>query len=157
MPILVPCRGNVYGFNPLSGSEVPDAQGFYYVEGLNTSNRTGSAILIQSVAVEEQDVVLPVVTLNNKKTLYSFGSNFGDIVVTGLLLLGKSGEPGKALSGIIDFFEQYRVSNYNSTVTVSGPDTGWKMFLTGLRVEPAEAITNTQPFALVGRTANPKG
>lgn len=153
MPILTPCRGNVYRVNPVEGSgEI----GFYYIAELQAKKGPGDALIITSVNPAESDLVAPVVTLENTKILYSFGSNFGNINISGMLLLGKSGEPGQCLKTLIDFFESNRVSKKSSTITVSGPSTGWRVFLTGLQVDSADPNTNSQSFTLSGILAQPK-
>jgi hypothetical protein len=153
MAILTPCRGNVYKVNPVEGS---GDSGFYRIEELQAQKGPGDALLIMSVNPEESDLVVPVVTLENTKILYSFGSNFGNITISGLLLLGKSGVPGQCLKTLIDFFEKHRVSKSASSINVSGPSTGWKVFLTGLKVGEADSMNNTQSFALFGTISQPK-
>ena len=85
MAILTPCRGNVYKVNPVEGS---GDVGFFYIPSLQASKGPGDALLIMSVNPQESDIVAPVVTLENTKILYSFGSNFGNIGISGMLLLG---------------------------------------------------------------------
>lgn len=153
MAILTPCRGNVYKVNPVEGS---GDIGFFYIPALQAKKGPGDALLIMSVNPQESDIVAPVVTLENTKILYSFGSNFGNITISGMLLLGKSGTPGQCLKTLIDFFEENRVSKKSSSIEVSGPSTGWKVFLTGLAIQEADSNTNTQMFALTGTLAQPK-
>jgi len=153
MAILTPCRGNVYKVDPVEGS---GDSGFYKIEGLEAKKGPGDALLIMSVSPEKNDIVAPVVTLENTKILYSFGSNFGNIAISGMLLLGKSGTPGQCLKTLTDFFDSNRVSKSSSPINVSGPSTGWKVFLTGLKIGEADSVNNTQPFVLVGTIAEPK-
>lgn len=153
MAILTPCRGNVYKVNPVEGS---GDNGFYYIPELQAKKGPGDALLITSVNPQETDIVAPVITLENTKILYSFGSNFGNITISGMLLLGKSGTPGECLKSLIDFFESNRVSKTSSAINVSGPGTGWRVFLIGLAIADADSNTNTQPFSLSGIIAQPK-
>jgi len=153
MAILAPCRGNVYRVNPVPGS---GDSGFYYIPDLQAKKGDGDALLIMSVSPQETDVVSPVVTLENTKILYSFGSNFGNITISGMVLLGKSGSPGKSLKTIIDFFETRRVSKKSEAVSVMGPSVGWRVFLTGLQIGEADSVNNTQSFQLSGIIAEPK-
>lgn len=155
MAIIAPCRGNVYKVDPTNGSGGGGA-GFFKVDGLEASGDDGSALLVNSVSLKDQDVVLPVITLENTRILYSFGSDFGDISVSGMLLLGKAGGSSQVLSKLVDFFQSNRVSKNPSAVSVTGPGTGWNMFLVGLVVQDAEATTHIQPFQLIGKIAAPK-
>ncbi len=153
MAILTPCRGNVYKVNPVEGS---GDSGFYKVEGLQAKKGPGDALLIMSVSPRKSDVVAPIITLENTRILYSFGANFGNITISGMILLGKSGTPGQSLKTIVDFFESKRVSKSTSPINVTGPSTAWKVFLTGLSITEADSVNNTQSFALTGIIAEPK-
>jgi hypothetical protein len=154
MAILVPCRGNVFRVNPTQGQG--GDKGFFDIDGLTAKKGDGDALLINSVMPEENDVVLPVITLENTRILYSFGANFGSMRIGGVILLGKSGSPGQSLKNLIDFFKQKRVSNNQSTIKVTGPSTSWKVFLTGLQVGDADPQLNMQTFVLIGNIAEPK-
>lgn len=153
MAILTPCRGNVYKVNPVEES---GDSGFYKVEGLQAKKGPGDALLIMSVSPQKSDVVAPIITLENTRILYSFGANFGNITISGRILLGKSGTPGQSLKTIVDFFESKRVSKSTSPINVTGPSTAWKVFLTGLSITEADSVDNTQSFALTGIIAEPK-
>lgn len=154
MAILVPCRGSVYRVNPVQGQA--GDRGFFDIEGLKPKKGDGDAVLINSVSPNESDVVLPVITLENTRILYSFGANFGDVTISGMILLGKAGSPGTSLSQVIDFFKQKRVSSNKEAVKVTGPGTNWKVFLTGLTVSDADPVINSQTFAFTGKIAAPK-
>jgi hypothetical protein len=154
MAVLSPCRGNVYRVNPVEGTG--GDRGFYYISALQAKKGDGDALLIMSVNPQESDVVAPIITLENTRILYSFGANFGNISISGMLLLGKSGTPGTSLKTLIDFFEKYRVSKSPTPVEVSGPGAGWNVFFTGLNIGEADSVTNTQAFALTGTIAAPK-
>lgn len=153
MAILTPCRGNVYKVNPVEGS---GDIGFYYIPDLQAKKGPGDALLVMSVSPQKSDVVAPVITLENTRILYSFGANFGNITISGMILLGKSGTPGQSLKTLVDFFESKRVSKSSSPIDVSGPSTSWKVFLTGLNIGEADSVNNTQSFALTGIIAEPK-
>lgn len=153
MAILTPCRGEVYRVNPVEGS---GDTGFYYIPDLQAKKGPGDALLIMSVSPQKSDVVAPIITLENTRILYSFGANFGNITISGMILLGKSGTPGESLKTLVDFFESNRVSKKSSPIDVSGPSTAWKVFLTGLSIGEADSVNNSQSFALTGIIAEPK-
>jgi len=153
MAILTPCRGNVYRVNPGAGD---GNSGFYKIQGLSAKKGPGDALLIMSVSPTKSDVVAPIITLENTRILYSFGANFGNITISGMVLMGKSGTPGQSLKTIVDFFESNRVSKSTSPINVTGPSVAWKVFLTGLSINEADSVNNTQSFALTGIIAEPK-
>ena len=153
MAIITPCRGHVMRVTPVSGG---DNVGFFYIPSLAAKKGDGDALLITGVAPKKSDVVTPIITLENTRILYSFGANFGDISVSGLILLGKSGNPGGSLKTLVDFFESNRVSKKKSPTRVSGPKTAWQVFFTGLQIGEADPVFNTQPFSITGIIAEPK-
>lgn len=153
MPIIVPCRGNVYKCEPSESAS--QGSGFFKIDQLDSASGNG-AILINGVTLNDDDVVMPVITLENKRVLYSFGANFGGISVNGIILLGKAGDVSKGLQTVTDFFSKNRVSNSKKAIKVTGPSTAWKMFLTGLQVQPADPISHMMPFTFVGNIAQPK-
>ena len=155
MAILAPSRGCFFKINPESGGA--EGSGFYKVDGL-ASPSGSSALLVNGVHIKDDDVVMPVITLENTRILYSFGANFGEVTVSGSILLGKAGEEaGSAVKTLLEFFKSNRVSEKKSTVTVSGPPgASWKIFLTGLQLSEPDPQFHVQPFALIGNIAQPK-
>lgn len=154
MAILAPSRGCFFKINPESGGA--EGSGFYKVEGL-TSPADSSAILVNGVHIKDDDVVMPVITLENTRILYSFGANFGEVTVTGSILLGKAGSAGDALKTLLDFFKSNRVSEKKDTITVSGPPgASWKLFLIGMQLSEPDPQFHIQPFSLIGNIAQPK-
>lgn len=154
MSLIIPCRGNVYRVKPTGTSN--QSSGFFRVSGLPSSYGDNGAVLINGVQTNDDDVVMPVITLENTRVLYSFGANFGSISVSGMILLGIAGSGGAGLATVTSFFGRHRVSNNKQAITVSGPSTAWRMFLTGLQVQPADPITHIMTFSLVGNIAQPK-
>ncbi len=154
MPLIIPCRGNVYRCEP-TGS-LTQGSGFFKVAGLPSSFGANGAVLINGVSSNDDDVVLPVITLENKRVLYSFGANFGSISVSGIILLGQAGSLGGGLQTVTAYFDANRVSNSKRAITVTGPSKAWRMFLTGLAVQPADPISHMMPFTLIGNIAQPR-
>ena len=155
MAILAPSRGCFFKINPESGGA--EGSGFYKVDGL-ASPSGSSALLVNGVHIKDDDVVMPVITLENTRILYSFGANFGEVTVSGSILLGKAGEEaGSAVKTLLEFFKSNRVSEKKSSITVSGPPGAtWKIFLIGLQLNEPDPQFHTQPFALIGNIAQPK-
>lgn len=151
MAVIVPCRGFNYKYSPSGGG----GKGFYRVDGLTTSEDT-NPILIMGVSVKDDDVVLPVITLENTRVLYTFGAGFGEVAVNGVILLGQSGQAGQGLSTIVEFFNKKRVSKSKSAVAVTGPSTSWNVFMLGLTVQDVDPQFNTQGFSFICNIAQPK-
>lgn len=148
---FVPCKGHFHKYTPSSGGS--GGEGFFTVSGLS-----GEGILIQGLSLEDKDVVLPVVTLENHRILYSFGAEFGSVGIIGMILLGEAGGGGgEAFKKVVDYFNSKRVSaDKGSAVDVTGPGgAGWKVYITGLSVSEPDPQLHIQPFVLIGQIAEP--
>lgn len=148
---FVPCKGFFHKYTPSNASGA-GGEGFFTVDGLSEDD-----VLIQGVNVEDKDVVMPVVTLENFRILYSFGADFGSIGVIGAILLGEAGGGGPGFNKVRQFFEDKRVSKAgDSTVKVTGPGgSGWEVYMTGLSMGEPDPQFHIQPFVLVGQIAEP--
>lgn len=143
---FTPCRGFFYKTSPSGGG----GEGFYSVSGLQAEE-----ILILGVRVEEQEVTAPVVTLDNLRILYSFGSAIGNISVVGSILLGSADVAvGDGLKTVTSFYESAKQSD--SPVNVTGPGgVGWKMYITSLTISEPDLDFHIQPFVIGGSIAEP--
>jgi len=153
MAVIATCRGFNYKIAPSGGASTC----LYKVDGMPTGQDT-NPILISGVSIQDDDITLPVITLESTRVLYTFGANFGEVMVNGLILLGNStGGGGESFSKVVEFFKSKRVSSSKSSVNVSGPKgTSWKVFLTGLMIRESDPQFNIQPFSLMGKIAEPK-
>lgn len=154
MAVIATCRGFNYKVSPVGSNSL----GIYKVDGLDTGQGT-NPILISGVSVQDDDITLPVITLESTRVLYTFGANFGEVMINGLILLGAAGKEGQgeSFSKVVKFFKEKRVSSSKSSVNVSGPaGISWKVFLTGLMIRESDPQFNIQPFSLMGKIAEPK-
>jgi hypothetical protein len=115
MEIFIPSKGCVYvARKSRAGS------GFYDLKpALRGTEET--PILLDGVDGGDQDLVFPVVTLDDKKYLYSMGEDFGRISVTGMALLGKAEQGGKSFASVVAYFQAHRISQSKEPITVSYP------------------------------------
>ena len=152
MPVIVPCRGFNYKA-PVAGKK---GEAFFKVEKLTTGQEQ-NPILITGVTVRDSDIVMPVATLENTRILYTFGANFGEVSVNGIILLGSADNKSTSFSDLVSFFKDNRVSVSKTAVNISGPsDTSWAVFLTGLIIGDVDPTYNIQSFSLTGNIAQPK-
>jgi hypothetical protein len=91
-------------------------------------------MFITSVDVTDFDVTGKIICLNDKRILYEFGKGFGTIQIRGEILAGHPGmqqQTGK-ISGIIDFFNEKRVSKNPQPLTIKAQRFGgtYKFYLT---------------------------
>jgi len=99
-----------------------------------------------------KDLVVPKPTLSNFKVLYSFGEDFGDATIQGMVLLGEAGKSNSGFDAVYNYFKQNRTSKGGTPITVSVGSSPFKLYLTGFTVGQTDAAYNIQAFALGGIT-----
>jgi hypothetical protein len=107
-----------------------------------------SPIIWTSVETQDQDIVYPVVTIGNKKILYTFGEDYGSARIGGMCLLGNAG--AGSIDKVTAYFKNYRVSKRKLPITVSIGSQAYRVYLTGLAIGSPEPAFNIQPFVLIG-------
>jgi hypothetical protein len=112
-----------------------------------------AGILIQDVATKQSDVVVPVVGVDNKRVLYTFGKNFGHIAVKGLIFIGATDQkPSTYAAKLLQKFNKASVSARQEPCTVSGPGLAknTKVYWIGLEFPASDSDRNTMSFILTG-------
>ena len=110
-------------------------------------------VLFTGCQISQQDVVGRTLCMENIKILYSFGRNFGDVAITGEILLGNFDDASKAqttVKNFCDFFWTYRVSNYLKPVTVALLKETFLVYLEGLSIGTIDPQTHIMPFMMHG-------
>ena len=130
-----PAAGCVY--RPANGGS-----GAYKLSGLRSSAPT----IITGAQVSDTDITLPVVCLNGKTLIYSFGRNFGEASVQGMALLGPGGSLD--LSSLQSYVDSRRASGNGSQVYLSTPLGGFKVFVVGFGLGAPDSEYQIQPFVI---------
>jgi len=161
--MILSARGAFYQVSLLDATN--SSKSVYAVDKLTINVDTTSPkspILIDGIRTRESDIVSRTPCLNNFKVYYSFGQNFGDISVSGVVLLGPMGDVNTdGVKRLRDFFAKYRVSEYQQTIVVNAMDKSYSMFLEGIQIMEVDRDYHVMPFALFGtqvdlsRTAPP--
>lgn len=132
---------------PLSENDLQDAP-----QGVRGALARAPVLFI-GVQVSRRDVFSQTLCLNNIKVFYSFGQNFGNVTITGEILLGNSGNKMVAENTVktfADFFWKYRVSNYLYPVSVSAVDEAYMVYLVGMDFADIIPEVHILPFVLHG-------
>lgn len=146
-------RGCVYQFDPSSGGGGSGAPSIIKVSP-PISKYGESPVLLVGVQTSEQDLVLPVVTLDNLKIMYTFGEDFGAFNIIGTALLGSAGGNGDALGSAVKWFAANRVTRKKAPIQVSlGGGGSYQIFVTGLNIAEADTEFHIQPFVITGQIA----
>lgn len=148
---MVPARGCVYVAGKSSGG-----RGFYALNP-TLSGSAESPILLEGVDSSLQDIVFPVATLDEKKYFYTMGDDFGNISVSGVVLLGKSETKGAAFSKVKKYFEANRSITRKSPITISCPgNVSLRFYLVSLLISRADPEFHLQFFQFRGVLVEPK-
>ncbi len=138
-------RGCVYVVDSGGG------KGFYELRGLlGTVSGLGDYSFITGSDLSVGDIVTPMTTLDRKKILQTFGSDWGRSDISGVLLLGEGGVGGgKNLTDLIDFFERTRVHVSQAPASLSIPgDRAYDVYLHRLTIGTPDPETHQQPFVI---------
>ena len=145
-----PARGCVYQVPGDAGGNGP---GFYALEPKLTSQ--GSIILLQGVEQQLSDIIQPIVTLEDTKLIYTFGSNFQRISIYGEILLGPVGGSGAGASDVVSYFQTNRMSQKQSTIFISTPGSkAIAAYLQSLVVGKVDPQFHIQPFIFTALAAD---
>lgn len=148
-------RGSFHKVDLVSGAA--KAVGCYAIEELNgfqSQEQAVAPILIMGVETTQNDATGQMSCLNNTKIMYTFGQAFGNVGISGEILLGPMG--GMAIKDkggvhrLLDFFWKYRVSNHHQPITVAINGEAFYTYLTGLRLGKIDQELHILPFVLVG-------
>lgn len=140
--IIESCAGFIHVFPQEGGGS-----GFYKLDPALPDAEDGKCI-IAGAPISFREIVQPSVTLNDKRTIYVFGSAWAEGSVSGLLLLGKDGSGGQIAGALSAWYEQNRVSKLMAPVTISLAADHQEAFLTGLNFGGTQAEFNKQSFTL---------
>jgi hypothetical protein len=149
--VLADCKGHVHAFSSGPGGS---RSGFYAVDPDIPSTGGGRCLLL-GIPLALQEIVQPSVTLDDKRTLYVFGSAWNEASLTGVLLLGDSTTGGAQLQALLGWYEENRVSKKRGPVRLSLGPKGVDAYVTGLRLDAADPNFNKQMFSIMLLVSEP--
>lgn len=145
--VIENCAGEAHLIN------AAEYAGFYAIEpGIIAPE--GSKILIMGSSADFLDIVQPSITLDDKRTLYVFGSAWHELRVAGLILLGQASTNGAAIKSLIEWYDENKVSAKQGPIDVSMGTAGLDGFVVGLSVGDPNPVVNTLPFTIRLMTAD---
>ena len=138
------CPGKVHVFKQGSGSE---GVGFYKLTPTVDVGSEGK-VLVMGVPLEFREIVQPVVTLDDRRILYSFGSAWSSGSAMLKILLGESSGSGQALNSVQSWYSSNRLSALKGSIELSIANKAHEVFLIGMSLGAADANYNTQDVTL---------
>lgn len=136
--IIQPCAGFVHVFSQSGGGS-----GF-----LKLDPPLPKDAIIQATPISLREIVQPSVTLNDKRTIYVFGSAWSEGSVTGMLLLGKDGTGGAVAGQLKGWYESNRIKKGASPVTISIADASYSGYVIGMSLGDSVPEFNKQGFSI---------
>lgn len=106
-------------------------------------------ILINDVIVNRGDMYSAVSCLNNEKLIYNFGKAFGDITISGTILMG-SMSIGIDERALHLYFDTYRMSSLKKPLKVLAGITLYQFYLTGMGIGTTDPEYHTRDFTFTG-------
>jgi hypothetical protein len=109
------------------------------------------ATLFTGYNIAEQEIVAQAACLNDLRVMYTFGKGFGNIQVTGEMLLGAPEANSSIESSLYDYYNKNRVSKLKAPISISlGAGGSIKFFLIGLNINQYNVDYELLPFNLQG-------
>lgn len=110
--------------------------------------RSAPPLVIQGASFSDTDIILPVNTLDKKRFLYSFGKHFDGGQLQGVAMLSIGSV------GLARYVDGIRTSAGHGPVTFSTPLGGYRVWVTGFGMAPADAEYSLQPFSIMFKIAS---
>lgn len=111
-------------------------------------NTSQGFCLILGMLVRQRDIVQPVVTLNDKRSLMVYGSAWNETAVVGVLLLGARQSGAKQYDALAQWYKQNRVSKKMGPVTLSIGSRTISAYVFDLALQQPDSTTNSQGFTI---------
>lgn len=144
-----PARGCVYHVEG-------DDNSLYRLEGLRTGGSGSSVILLTGLDLEVRDIVMSVNTTAGFKVMYVFGEDFGNVRVSGEILLGSEINSGHKVDLVRLWFDKNRVSVKKAPVNFSIGSSAFSVYLHGMLLGSPDTQFQIQPFAFSGTQVSTK-
>lgn len=150
---FISSRGCVYKLNPGNNGA---SSGGYKLAGLPEGS-ANAPILVVNSSITENELILPTSTLDRKKVIYTFGEDYGNVTISGIVFLGSVTQPTEGLTPVIDYFQNNAVTrNGGDPVNLSVPGGGgYRVYLRSLRIHDAKPQLNAHGFSIIGIKASP--
>jgi len=139
------CTGKVFSFQSTAGN---GGVGFYKVSPEITTG--GDArIFVTGLPLSYAEIIQPVVSMDDRRLIYTFGSAWSEGQISLLLLLGESSTKGQAVNDVIRWYEENRVSKKKGPVQASSGGEGRDVFVIGMQMGAADPNINTQQITIL--------
>lgn len=106
------------------------------------------AIIPVYVTLQNGEIVIPVVAMDGARFLYTFGENFGNMSIVGVILHGSYDTVGTPITELQSWYAGSRISEKPDGLNLSFGDYKTKVFVTAMEISAADPNSNTQNFII---------
>lgn len=109
-----------------------------------------NAVLLLSVRLEESDIIAPITCMGNRKIIYTYGKNFGNVAVDGVILMGANVSQDQGVNRVLSYYRWMRIATRGEPIDVSMGKSGeaFSVALVGMQMGEMDRQFHTQPFTL---------
>ena len=146
-----PSRGAIYKVDGDGKHKYKLEPELFKKTGSSSISKNGQ-ILFTGYSLVEKEIVAKNACLNDQRVMYTFGKGFGDIIVTGEMLLGIPEGKSKIENELQEYYEAQRVhTKKEEPLTLTGPSGFTKEFyLVGLSIMQYNVALEILGFRLTG-------
>ena len=112
-----------------------------------------SVVLVQNVSIAKAAITVPVVGVDKKRLLYSFGENFGTVRITATVLTGGTEYKATEPKGLLDTWDQESVVGKKEPVNLKWAGTEVKVYVTGITVAGSDPQYGTVKLEIAATIA----
>lgn len=106
------------------------------------------AIIPIYVTLQNGEIVIPVVAMDGARFLYTFGENFGNMSLVGVVLHGSHDTIGEPVVDLQSWYAKNRISENPTGVNLSFGAYKTRVFVTNLEFSGADPNSNSQNFII---------
>jgi hypothetical protein len=139
--IIESCAGYIHIFSDSGGGT-----SFLKIEPPLPDKGAEGKCIITGTPINLREIIQPSVTLNDKRTIYVFGSAWAEGTISGMMLLGKDGSGGGIAGDLRGWYESNRISKKMAPVTISIASAKFTSYVTGLSFSEAQPEFNKMAF-----------
>lgn len=114
------------------------------------NSKNSPPVLLEDVQITENDVTLPVVALDDKRVLYSFGQNFGQAAVRGTIYLHGCSSITQKMKQLKSAFDSKRVAKAKKPVNLSAYNVSVKVYPIAITFSNADPVKMSIGFTIEG-------
>lgn len=99
-----------------------------------------STFIIQNVSMKKGNITIPVVGVDKKRLLYTFGEDFGQLIIDGIILTGGSKYDGKQPKELLKRWDESSLASNNEPCSTNWAGNDMKIAISNMDI----TVENTE-------------